>query len=772
MKKILFILFFLPQLTNAQIITTFAGGNTTSYGGDGGLATAALLYVPAGVAVDASGNKYIADAGNNRIRKVSVGGIITTIAGNGIVGYNGNGGPASASEINNPSGVAVDATGNIYIADAGNNCIRKINTSGIITTMAGNGTAGYLGDGGAATAAELYNPLAVAVDVLGNIYIADAGNQCIRKVSTGGIITTIAGAGVGGFSGDGGPATNAVFNTPAGVAIDGTGNIYISDEYNARIRMIDVSGIINTIAGNGTFGFSGDGGPAAIAELYQPTGIALNAAGNIYIADQVNNRIREINSSGIITTISGTGAGGFSGDGGPATLAEVYTPAGLATDGAGNIYIADGNNDRVRKINSSGIINTIAGGGTSGYGDGGPATNAQFSHPHDIAFDAAGNVYIVDYYHNLIRKVNTSGIISTFAGNGIQGYSGDGGPATDAALNWPFGIAIDNAGNVFISDGLNHCIRKVNTSGIISTVAGDGSGVYSGDGGPATAAGFGYPYYITVDGYGNLFFAIANEKIVKVNASGIISTIAGNGTPGYSGDGGPATSAQLNGPNDVSVDGSGNIYIADLYNYRIRKVNTSGIITTIAGTGTSGFSGDGGPATAAEFKAPGAVSIDGAGNLFITDELNNRIRKIDTTGIITTIAGDGIIGYSGDGGPATNASLFNPFNAKPDNHGHLYIADVDNSVIRKVSGLPITISVKDILNEKAVVIIYPNPATTELNITATLKINSIAISDLLGLVLYNHEYNTHQIHIDITDLPKGVYFININGSEVRKFVKQ
>jgi len=622
---ILLVLVTTPQVFAVLMIDTVAGGGV----GDGGAATAAILKNPFGVTVDSSGNIYIADYMNHQIRKVNTSGIISTVAGNGTAGYSGDGGAATVAQLYYPAGVAVDSAGNIYIADYNNNRIRKVNTSGIISTVAGNGTAGYSGDGGAATAAQLSNPFSVAVGSTGNIYIADGSNNRIRKVNTSGIISTVAGNGTAGYSGDGGAATAASLSSPYGVAVDSAGNIYIADRSNNRIRKVNTSGIISTVAGNGALGYSGDGGAATAAQLSSPHRVTVDSSGNIYIADTGNYRIRKVNTSGIISTVAGNGTQGYSGDGGAATAAQINNPYGVAVDSAGNIYIADNGNKRIRKVNTSGIISTVAGNGTGGYlGDGGVATAAQLNNPYGVTVDNNGNIYIADTSNRRIRKVNTSGIISTVAGNGTAGYSGDGGAATAAQLNNPYGVTVDNSGNIYIADTSNRRIRKVNTSGIISTVAGNGTAGYSGDGGAATAASL-TPYGVALDSTGNIYIADGSyHRIRKVNTSGIISTVAGNGTAGYSGDGGAATAAQLNNPTGIAVDSTGNIYITDGINRRIRKVNTSGIISTVAGNGTAGYSGDGGAATAAQLYYPTGVAVDSTGNIYIADNSSNRIRKV------------------------------------------------------------------------------------------------------------------------------------------------
>jgi sugar lactone lactonase YvrE len=335
-------------------------------------------------------------------------------------------------------------------------------TSGIITTVAGNGSAGFSGDGGAATNAGLYYPRGVALDAAGNLFIADVENSRVRKVDTSGIITTAAGNGGYGFSGDGDAATNASLAGPVGVAVDGAGNLFIADTGNDRIRKVDTSGIITTVAGNGSYGFSGDGGAATNAGLAYPVGVAVDGAGNLFIADVINSRARKVDTSGNITTVAGNGSSGFSGDGGAATNASLYNPVGVAVDAAGNLFIADGYNARIRKVETSGIIRTVAGNGGYGFsGDGGAATNASFAYPIGVAVDGAGNLFIADEYNARIRKVDPSGIITTVAGNGSYGFSGDGGAATSASFYYPFGVALDGADNLFIADYYNQRIRKV-----------------------------------------------------------------------------------------------------------------------------------------------------------------------------------------------------------------------------------------------------------------------------------------------------------------------
>lgn len=336
--------------------------------------------------------------------------------------------------------------------------------TGRIETVAGSGGAGDRGDGGQARSAQFHDPRAVAADRSGNLYVADTLNHRIRRVNPEGVVTTVLGTGVAGFSGDGGPGIQAQIYWPHSVAVDPAGSaVLVADTANHRIRRLDVAtGTVSTVAGSGQAGFGGDGGPATGALLHGPKAVLAGGGGEIFIADTANDRVRRVDASGIITTVAGTGVAGFSGDGGPATSAQLYAPRGLAFDPAGNLHVADDNNDRVRKIDGAGVITTVAGAGTTGYdGDGGPATAALLNRPRGMVFDAEGNLYLADSGNHAIRMVDPAGTITTVVGNGRRGFDGDGGPAEDARLFSPRGVGMGPAGALFIADSGNDRVRRV-----------------------------------------------------------------------------------------------------------------------------------------------------------------------------------------------------------------------------------------------------------------------------------------------------------------------
>ena len=725
-------------------IIAVAGNGTSGFKGDGGPATAAEFGYINSVTVDTAGDLFISDPGNSRIREVvKATGIITTIAGNGTAGFKGDGGVAVSAEINSARGIALDSDGNLFIADVLNNRIREVvKATGIITTVAGNGTAGLGGDGGTATAAKLNGPITVAVDSAGNLFISDSTNNRIREVvKATGIITTVAGNGVAGYTGDGGTATAAELNGPNGVTLDSEGDIFFGDSDCVR-EVVKASGNIITVAGTNIVGFTGNGGLATAADLSGPGRLAIDPAGDLFLSDFNNNQIREVTPGVIVTigpsttldtvttltvstsigsigelitlvaTVTNLSAGGGVPNGGSVVFSDQNGAVGtvtlvngvatltLSNLGSGTFHFTvsyDGSTDYA--ASGTNTIITAVGDGTAGYeGDNGPAIASELDQPYGVAVDSLGDLYIADSLNNVVREVvKSTGNIITIAGNGIAGEGGDGGPATVAELNEPIGLSVDAAGNVFIADLGNNEIREVvKATGIITTVAGNGTAGYSGDGGLATAAELDELRDVAVNAAGDLFITDSLNNVVRevVKSSGIIITYAGTGKAGDTGDGGRATSAQLSFPVGVAVDAAGDLFIADYGNDAIREVfHSSGLITTVAGNGTAGYSGDGGPATAARLNGPGGVGLDAAGNLFIADVKNDVVREVvAATGDVVTFAGNGTLGYSGDGGPATLAQLDGPYRIAVDPSGDVFLNDGLNNVIREVTpGVTVTV---------------------------------------------------------------------------------
>jgi len=607
-----------------------AGNGTRGFGGEGGPATEAQLNSPTGVSLDMSGNLYIADTQNHRIRRVhALTGTISTVAGNGTAGYNGDNLPAKEASLNHPCGVWVESSGHLYIADMENHRIRKVDAStGKIGTIAGTGTAGYSGNGGPATEARLNGPRGVCVSGSGDVFIADTENCWIRKVNvSNGMITTIAGVSIAGvpICDPLGVLEKALFK-PTEVFVASSGELYIADTGKHRICKVDASsGEMETVAGKGSAGYSGDGGPAASAELDKPSGVCVTSAGEIVLSDTGNLCLRHVDTSHTISSLL------------PAAGIGLNNAAEIAVDGNGTLYIANTEDHRVRKMDPAGKVSTVAGTGAAGYGgDGGPAISAQLNKPHGVAVDESGSIYIADTENHRIRKVDAfTGIITAIAGTGEGGHSGDGGDAKLATFDKPRGIHLDVSGTLYVADTDNHCIRKI-TGGIITTVAGTPrSNGYSGDGGLATIARIDKPHGVFVDTARNIYIADTNNHCIrKVSAAGIISTVAGQGgRGGYEGDGGLATGARLEKPRSVFVDSSGNLFIADTGNHVIRVVRgQDGIIGTLAGIGKSGgFNGELLPAVKAQLNMPADLAmaeIRGGARIYISDTENNRVRLL------------------------------------------------------------------------------------------------------------------------------------------------
>ncbi|HEX8986101.1 MAG TPA: IPT/TIG domain-containing protein [Bryobacteraceae bacterium] len=636
-------------------ITTAAGG---TFCGDGRAATAAYLGAPEGLAADRQGNLYISDATDHRVRKVDASGIVTTIAGNGYKGFRGDGGPATAAELDSPYGLAVDAAGNVYVADLGNGRVRKISPDGIIETVAG-GTAqnGFV----------LNQPRNLALDASGNLYISDFAAHRVYRLTTAGAMERFAGIDEAGnlLDGDELRADVAPLRSPAGLVVDRRGALYIADSGNARIRKIQ-DGVMSTVVTPGR-------------ELLLPTGIALDSQGVLYVADKRAAVVFRIAPQGPLVA-AGDGTPGYEGDGGAAALARLTEPREVAVDAAGNLYIADVTPREpspvgmVRRVSASGIIDTAAGGlDFRPPGDWGVPGEAHLERPTAVAVGSDGALYIADGGARRVRKV-AAGVISTLA--------------QDSELLEPAGLAVGPTG-VRISDAASHRVWLAAASGALSGVAGiegPGANGYAGDGDAAIAARLDSPRGLALDAAGNLYIAdTGNHAIREVLAGGAIITIAGTGAEGNAGDGGAAYAARLRGPAGIALDTAGNLYIADTGNHRVRRIDLLGRIATVAGDGTAGFGGDAGTALAAQLRAPEAVAVDGAGNLYIADTGNHRIRRVTGDGIIRTVAGIGTPGFGGDGGAALAAQLNEPAGLAFDGAGNLLIADRGNGRVRKLA---------------------------------------------------------------------------------------
>lgn len=649
--------------------------------GDNGPAPSALLSSPHHVSVDRGGTLYIADSAENLVRRVTPDGVISTLDSNVQFPWSAVAGPA----------------GDIYVADTANHRIKRISPSGSVSIVAGNGAQGYSGDGGAATAAQLNFPRAVAVDGSGNLYIADTANNRIRIVRADGRISTYAGTGILGAPRDGENAAESPLGYPSGIAVDSARNLYIAEALGQHIRIVTPDGVIHSVAGSDQAGAGAEGVPALGSPLNTPDDVAVDGQGNVYIADTNNNRVRKIKPDGTISTLAGTGVAGFRGDNGPASAAQLNAPKGVASDMSGNVFIADSENHRIRKVAPNGIITTVAG-SDPGSGDGGPALAARLFAPGGIAVDASGNVFIADTNNHRVRRVGTDGTITTVAGTGSPGYS-DNGSGQLAQLNAPVGLAFDRSGNLYIADSGNHAIRKL-SQGFLTTVAGTGVLGNSGDEGPATKAQLFNPNAIAFDASGAMYIAdSSNNRIRRVTADGIIHNLAGEakqGLPGLEGDGEIGDNAKFSYPSALAVDSDGSVYVADRFNDRIRRIDpVTRRVSTVAGT-DRGFGGDNGPATQAHLSLPTGIAFDSTHNLYITDYGNNRIRVVGRNGTIQTIAGAGKPGDAGDNGPALAALLNSPWHLAIGVQGIIYFSDQDNSRVRQL--VPATASIRSIVN--------------------------------------------------------------------------
>tara|TARA_Y100000588_G_scaffold362925_1_gene425104 strand:+ start:589 stop:3684 length:3096 start_codon:yes stop_codon:yes gene_type:complete len=685
-----------PELPSTGVdtltITTVAGSGL----GDGGPATRASLSAGAlaELAVDSQDRIYLTDPASSRVRRIDRDGTILTFAGNGRFGFSGDGGLATEATLNFPDGIYIDNSDNVFIADHLNHRIRRVDGRGLITTVVEVSTFGFSASFSPPEVADrffaglftnndfndhfAFGPTDLDAAPSGEFLTVTGGSNAagatrLIRISRSGQATRLVGRGI--FSGTG--------VNPGRIAASPDGRVYYTQ--GGTVRWVDDDGTVQIIAGAQS-GTDDDGVSALFADI-TPIELIVAPNGDLIVLDFESDRIRRIDSEGVIWTVAGrTNDAGFSGDGGPATNAKISNPASGVYDSGGNLYFHDLNNRRIRRIDTSGTITTIAGGGVS---DGIPATDASLSDPVGVAVADDGTIYISDNGNHRIRRVDPNGIISTFAGTGDSGFRGDGGPATNARLNDPVGIDLDESGNLYIADRDNNRIRQVTPNGIITTVAGSGEAFGDlGDNGPATSATVGTPVDVVATGNGTFFIADQGSRRVRRVSAGTITTVAGNGLLGFSGDGGPATDAQIGAPTGLHITENGTLYLADTQSHRVRKVSPNGIITTVAGDGNDLFGGDGGQATAAYLNTPSAVALDADGNVLVVDSANDRVRRVGTDGVILTYLGTedpAVVSDNGDGRSADEARLTDPTDIFITPGGDIYIADAGADRVRRIS---------------------------------------------------------------------------------------
>jgi sugar lactone lactonase YvrE len=716
---------------------TLAGQTTGSFDGTG---SAALFNLPSGVAADASGNVYVADTGNSTIRKVTPGGVVTTLAG--MAGVTGTvDGSGSSARFNGPRSMAVDAAGNVYVADSTNCAIRKITPAGVVTTLAGELGVSGTNDAATGAAARFNLPYGVAVDTNGNVYVADTLNQTIRKISSSGAVTTLAGL-AGSTGSTNGTNSGARFSYPCGVAVDASGNVYVADTGNDTIRQVSPAGVVTTLAGSAGDSNSTDGtGTNALFNL--PYGVAVAAGGILYVADTGNDTIRKVvTSSGVVTTLAGT-AGDAGSANGSGSAARFYAPFGVAVDANGNVYVADSYNSTLRKVTMPGkVVTTLAGTTAAAGSANGAGSAAQFRDPYGVAVNSAGTVYVSDLANNTIRRITPAGVVTTLAGKaGVSGSAN--GSGSGASFGYPAGLAVDTNGNVYVADYAYHTIRKITPGGSVTTLAGK-PGVGGSTNGTGSAARFLNPLGVAVDAGGNVYVAdTKNGLIRKITPKGAVSTLAGvTGTTGT--NDGPAATALFNYPQGVAVDASNNVYVADTQNSTIRKITADGVVSTLAGKAQNVGASDG-IGGAARFNNPYSIAVDSQGYLYVADtgtydaftgnySGNYTIRKLSPDGTVKTLAGVVGVGGGADGtGP--EAFFYFPEGVAVDAGGNVYVADTLNGTIRKGNpalpdapvvdpafGPPGTIRQFDVTNLTATswswsIVRYPSASSAQLSST-------------------------------------------------------
>ena len=696
-----------------EILRALPEGHIASIAGvgyrDGIPAKEADAGWPLGVVRRPDGDLIVCDYIGHRLWRIDGDGTLHTFAGDGVPGHSGDGGPAIDARLNGPHDLTQDKDGNLYVNDQNCNNYRRIDyETGVITHFAGSGKTGRGGDGGPAVDAEMDTHCGIAVADNGDVYISSEWSNNIRRIdSKTGVIELFAGydarhypsevgnsrpyagAGLslGGYHGDGGPAKDAGFYHPEHLAFDSKGDLYVCDNSNDRIRKIDMqTGTITTVLGNGQRASNGDGGPANEASVLMPDSICFDANDNMYVGEKYGHRVRKVDrKTAIVTTLVGTGSPGYGEEGlhGSETRCN-SCESGIWADPDGTVFWGDCSGRLRRYDGDTGIVTTALG-GTSVH-DGEPADQGFLCGPAGINVGLDGHIYFADQWNQRIRAVDVAdSTIRTVAGSGVRAYGGDNGPATDAYLGNPTDASVDSQGRVVFADLRGGRVRRVDSDGVVRCLAGAEDKWDRGDNGLAVSACLVDVRSVAHGPNDDIYIGDGIGRIRKIDAiSGIITTVAGIGLPGYTGDGGPATKARIGTATGIRFDDKGSMYFADSAANVVRKVDATGTVTTVAGTGKTGFSPDGTPAMQAALDSPHGLALGPGGEIYICDSGNNRVRRIAADGTLQTIAGGDTPGDFGDGGPATLAGLNGPQGICLYDDDVLLISDHVNNRVKAV----------------------------------------------------------------------------------------